>query len=300
MYYKFSIEREPFPPVQNFNTEQWIKYNSWEELADFLQANCPKHIIQDLYPSTANLSTKTFVDKLAIHSLKRLFNEKNKRCNQLQKQIDSDNATKKSLIVKQNDLQKQLASVELKINEVDAKIQRNTKDLSYNTRGEDKIETNLKIYQAALVKNESALKKFQQQLKSGLNQWSCDNISALLKEIGLGSYSGSFLTNSIDGTVLQQLDTNDLITLKVSFKDAKKLLMYLHLIQTHHDIYVIPPGVLQWNNDTVCTWLEDNKFAHLTDTFKKHQVRSASYLPNKLYENDKCLFHRLLAPSSRS
>ncbi len=270
---EFSIERTLFKDNQLCTIENFIKSSNWEELAKYLQQNCGEHVVPEIYPSDLSLSTKTFIDNLAIHSLKGLFNESQKRGATLQGQLDANNRTIAGLNNERNQLQRKLKEVEARMRSVNTNIQKQSRELTDSTRVQENFATNIHNFQASLKKNEPALKKWQQTLQTDFATWSKEDITFLLKETGLARYCGSFLSNNIDGAVLLQLETNDLISaLEVSFKDAKKLLMYIYLIRTHHDIYTIPPGVLQWNNDTVCTWLEDNKFGHLVDVFKKNEV----------------------------
>ncbi len=251
----------------------------WEAMAKFLKETCPARIVEgQIYPQDCNLSNKTFADQLAVHSISQLLNETKEETNALMSSLTEKMTKSETLSAKLIEVRRQLLALETELEQVNEEIKSESNSLTAKNSALDNLLANLTRFQAALSSNEPALKRWQKKLQTDLSTWSIEDVSLLLAEVGLKNYASAFATNNIDGSALACLDTNDLMTLHLSFKDTKKLQMYVHLVQTHHDIYTIPPGVLQWNNDTVCTWLEDNKFGHLVDVFKKNQVRKI--IPN--------------------
>ncbi len=259
--------------------ELLIKAGNWEELAKYINDNCCNQVIERLHLTDLNLSAKVFVDKLAIHTLSHLLDKTRQEKESLNIGIKEATGQLQTLNEEQEELQKRLQELRAKITEIDTRLQADLAVLAQKNQSEDNLTANLKAFKSSYDATEPELKKWEQKLATDISEWNCDDVSFLLSEIGLGKYAPELAANKIDGAVLQALDTNDLTTvLQVSFKDTKRLQMYLYLVQTYHDIYTIPPGVLQWNNDTVCTWLEDNKFGHLVDVFKKNEVCEIHYV----------------------
>ncbi len=254
--------------------ESHIKNSNWEELAKVIKEVCHKKVVKNIYPQVLNLSAKAFVDKLAIHSLKHLLDDTCLESVKLDVAVQETTKQLDVLTSERKELQSRLVQIESNIAVAESKLESDSKALQDIKQAQETLRSNLKKFQESFERTEPALKEWQQKLQTDISEWTNNDVLFLLTDVGLQKYASVFEANNIDGAVLQALDTSDLtVNLEVSFKDAKQLLMYRHLIQTHRDIYTIPPGVLQWNNDTVCTWLEDNKFGHLVDVFRKNEVR---------------------------
>lgn len=257
-------------PIKLF--EEFIQNNDWEGLAQLLKDKYTKELLEDIYPESVNSNTKVFVDTLALHSMKHLFEYLQNELNESYSNLNELFKVSDLLVIKREELKKQLHETEQQVIDINATIITKSDLLDKSKNTAKIILENIKAFKERLDKNKQKLDEWQQVLKLNISEWTCDNVVLFLEEIGLKTYSQVFLNNKIDGIVLQSLDTNELMTLQLSFKDAKKISMYLYLIELNRDIYTIPPGVLQWNNKTVCTWLEDNKFSHLVDIFEKNQV----------------------------
>ncbi len=173
----------------------------------------------------------------------------------------------------QNELEERLKKIRAKLIELNER-EHPQKRLNDETVQFDKVREHYIKVETTVTDYEPQLKKWTERMQVDITQWISDDVTMLLSEIGLSKYIKIFEENRIDGNVLAALTTQDLTqSLGLTFKGAKQILKSTFLVQKYKDIYPTPPGVLQWNTDTVCVWLEENKLSHLTETFHKCQVQ---------------------------
>jgi hypothetical protein len=165
-----------------------------------------------------------------------------------------------------------LQQINGKIVQTDEELKVSNSNLQTLTSRLTAAKQNLTDTRQFLEQSSIKLKQWKERLDVVLAQWTCDDVAFLLKEIGMAQRVDLFLENKIDGSVISELSTSDLMKLNLTFTETKQWLKTVFLVQNYKNMYTAPPGILQWNTDTVCTWLEDNKFAHLVPVFRQHQI----------------------------
>ncbi len=124
---------------------------------------------------------------------------------------------------------------------------------------------------ATTAQYEAQMAKMQQPLI----EWRTDDIAMMLKELNIGKCFDKFASNEINGAVLVNLNTSDLMQdLGMDWKDAKKLQKAVFLLNNRRNIYENPPGVFHWSTDDTCQWLVSVGFDKYVEVFKQHQVSS--------------------------
>jgi hypothetical protein len=248
--------------------QQYIAQNNWEGIALFLKENIGSSVAH----FNMNLNTSTFVAQLSVHTLNELTQDMS--LIQQQENIKCQELEKGQIILKKKaeELEKELQQINLTIVQTNEELKVSKSKLQTLTSRLTAAKQNLTDTKQFLEESSIKLKQWKERLHDDLVQWTCDDVAFLLKEIDMAHRVDLFLENKIDGSVIAELSTSDLMNLKLTFTETKQWLKAVFLIQNYKDMYIAPPGILQWNTDTVCTWLEDNKFAHLVPVFRQHQV----------------------------
>jgi hypothetical protein len=248
--------------------------NNWEALASFIQQYPDISIGDNILTNNHNLNVKIFVNQLSLHTLTQVVDRLGE--SRLKSSVKLSELDKHlvSLQVEERKLEEKLKAIRSTVIEVNHEHEVTKKQLYEETIRLDQVKSNYDKIEQFINKHEPRFKKWKERLQADINNWTNDDVTMLLNEIGLNKYVNTFSENRIDGNALAALTTQDLIqSLDLTFKEAKLILKSIFLIQKYKDIYMTPPSVLQWNTDIVCVWLEDNKLAHLTDAFRKCQVK---------------------------
>jgi hypothetical protein len=250
-----------------------IQANNWEALASFILEHPAISINDNVLPNDHNLYTRTFVNQITLHTLKQVVDQLVENKIKLPVKLNELDIHFNNLTDEERKLEEQLKIIRSKLIEVTNEREHTQKRLSEETVQFDKVKEHYIKVEAIIAEYEPQLKKWKERMQVDITKWISDDVAMLLSEIGLGKYIKIFEENRIDGNVLVALTTQDLMqSLGLTFKEAKQLLKSIFLVQKYKDIYMTPPGVLQWNIDTVCAWVEDNKLSHLTDAFRKCQI----------------------------
>jgi len=253
-------------------------------LASFILEHPAISINDNLLTNDHNLYTRTFVNQITLHTLKQVVDQSTKNKLKLPVKLNELNEHLNSLQNEERELEEQLKMLRSKILEVKNEHEVTEKRLNEETAQFDRVKEHYTKVEATVSKYEPQLKQWKERIQVDITQWISEDVTMLLNEIGLSKYIKIFEENRIDGNVLAALTTQEFMqSLGLTFKEAKQLLKSTFLAQKYRDIYTTPPGVLQWNTDTVCAWLEDNKLPHLTDAFREYQVNHYKYSITNLF-----------------
>lgn len=262
-----SIEKKTLDTLQQF-----IAQNNWDAVASFVKTSPQLPLSTILSPSNSNLNVRTFLAQVLTYTFKQLTDEL--LFTQQQKTVKVIELDKEKMIV-----QDEIKSLEQKLNKAKSRLLELDKSSTEVTTTMKQVSSEVIAAQQRLAEvkkvyqdNYPRLQQWRQRLQVDIKQWTADDVAFLLKEVDIGQQAESFKQSKIDGEVLVELSTTDLMHLKLTFIEAKRLLKAIYLIKNYKDIYTIPPGLLQWSNETVCMWLENNKFAHLVPVFKQFGI----------------------------
>eukprot|EP00029_Vermamoeba_vermiformis_P005289 TRINITY_DN1793_c0_g1_i4.p1 TRINITY_DN1793_c0_g1~~TRINITY_DN1793_c0_g1_i4.p1 ORF type:complete len:603 (-),score=117.67 TRINITY_DN1793_c0_g1_i4:86-1840(-) len=259
------------PQIELEALHRLVLQNNWDGVATVVQ-NHSKLPIESLLPADdSNLNTKAFMTQLLAHTFKQLTTNLNLDHQHESVKHQELDKQKKALQDEVDALKRKLQEMESKLSTVDLELKDSSTKVEELSMHLTTLNKNLTKAEQLYSENATALKAWQERLQVP-HQWTIDDVALLLKDIGMKKHIKVFAENKIDGRVLFDLSTTDLMGLSLTFIESKRMQKALYLISHYKDLYISPPGLLQWSNETVCMWLEDNKYSHLVPVFKQLQI----------------------------
>lgn len=251
--------------------QKLVVQKNWDGVATFIEKNSKLPVKVFLQLEDTNLDSKTFMTQLLVHVFKRLTTNlthshqmESIKCQELNKQQKTLQSEVDQLTRKLLDLKPKLETVEVEVKDSSKKVEVLSGDLQA-------VKSTLTEVEQLYNENNAALKQWQARLQD-VKHWTSDDVTQLLTEIGMKDKVKSLQDHRLDGNVLFDLTTADMMKMGLTFVESKRMQKALYLLKHYNDIYITPPGILQWSNETVCMWLEDNKFSHLVPKFKQLQI----------------------------
>ncbi len=273
------IEKIDYSKIEVFLCEDW--YDS-TECVNFVE-KYPEIWLKKIVPEPFGLQKMKVLHQLFNTALQKSV------CNlEGRKQEASNHA--KTLLTPVEQMQQTRRALELERTLLNQKIEKLDKEFRKKAEGALLQEINaIKItdrYSGALknfegsknLKSESSakFKQWQEKMKADIASWSVDDVLTFLEEAEVAHDAAEFSENQINGAVLLHLSTDELVNdLQMSFHAAKRLRVFLLLVQSGGDIYDELPPVLNWENEQVLRWLNESGLSAHEKAFKKNHVRNS-------------------------